>query len=30
MLFALLRHVEVVPREEGPWSLLVPPGRDRL
>lgn len=30
MLFALLRHVEVVPREEGPWSMLVPPGRDRL
>lgn len=28
MLFALLRHVEVVPRDEGPWSLLVPPGRN--
>ncbi|MDA0373832.1 MAG: hypothetical protein O2865_08600 [Planctomycetota bacterium] len=27
VLFALLRHVEVVPRDDGPWHLLVPPGR---
>lgn len=27
VLFALLRHIEVIPRDDGPWHLLVPPGR---